>query len=798
MGALRRAGAVAATGTALALALAGSAAAVTISPNTTSDTYDATDHDCSLREAIGAANMNIASGNVTGECPAGGGGDDVVDMGSGHYSLSIPPQVADDNNLNGDLDVIDRLTLRGTGPANTSIDAHAIDRAIDLRFSTSLLTIEGVTVTGGKAPDGTAVTDPPIPGTGMAAGGAPGNPGADGGGIHAEGALVVRNSALSGNFAGAGSGGASAQGGPGATGGGAGGSGAGGHGGAGGAGGAIQSTAAVTIERSTISDNHSGAGGSGGNGTGGAGGDGDGTHAGGTGGLGGGAAGGAGGAGGAIEAFGPLTVTDSTIAGNATGGGGEGGVAIGGAGGPGVVNVQSGGHGGAANGGAAGAGGAGGAIDAGGTASLTRSTVSANSSGGGGLGGGALGGHGGAAGSMGGTGGVGGDGHGGGGGEGGTASGIDTAGPATLSDDTFDANAGGAGAHGGGAFGGHGGDGLNGSFGGAGGAGTGAFGGAGGGGALVTGAPASLGHLTVSANSSGSGATGGAGQGGPGGSGAVGGAHGAGLNGPDSGASRASAIVRESGTTTEANTIVASNANPSCFGVVSDGGHDIVFGDTSCPGSNVDPLLGALADNGGPTLTRAIAATSPARDAVPASGAGCSAADQRGTVRPQGPACDVGAFEIAVPQPPGPGPPGSDTVAPVFVSASVSPAVFAVGAQAASARATKHKKGTTFSYVLSEAAATVFTLERRTTGRRVGKRCRKRTRKNAGKRHCTRYVRAGRFAQVAAVGKNSKRFSGRIGKRALKPARYRARLVATDAARNSSKPRLLAFRVVRR
>ena len=60
--------------------------------------------------------------------------------------------------------------------------------------------------------------------------------------------------------------------------------------------------------------------------------------------------------------------------------------------------------------------------------------------------------------------------------------------------------------------------------------------------------------------------------------------------------------------------------------------------------SNTDPLLGPLADNGGPTLTHALLAGSPAIDtALPGA---CPATDQLGTVRPQGLGCDVGAFEL--------------------------------------------------------------------------------------------------------------------------------------------------------
>ena len=53
--------------------------------------------------------------------------------------------------------------------------------------------------------------------------------------------------------------------------------------------------------------------------------------------------------------------------------------------------------------------------------------------------------------------------------------------------------------------------------------------------------------------------------------------------------------------------------------------------------------LGTLANNGGPTLTHALEAGSPAIDA--ANGAACPATDQRGVARPQGSGCDIGAVE---------------------------------------------------------------------------------------------------------------------------------------------------------
>ena len=59
-----------------------------------------------------------------------------------------------------------------------------------------------------------------------------------------------------------------------------------------------------------------------------------------------------------------------------------------------------------------------------------------------------------------------------------------------------------------------------------------------------------------------------------------------------------------------------------------------------------DPLLGPLADHGGPTQTQALGAFSPAIDQVPLTS--CLSTDQRGFPRPDEigeSACDVGAYE---------------------------------------------------------------------------------------------------------------------------------------------------------
>jgi len=75
------------------------------------------------------------------------------------------------------------------------------------------------------------------------------------------------------------------------------------------------------------------------------------------------------------------------------------------------------------------------------------------------------------------------------------------------------------------------------------------------------------------------------------------------------------------------------------YNIVEDGSY--VTDPTSTSG---DPMLGPLADNGGPTMTHALLPGSPAIDAGDCNG-GEITEDQRGEPRPQGAACDVGAFE---------------------------------------------------------------------------------------------------------------------------------------------------------
>lgn len=119
------------------------------------------------------------------------------------------------------------------------------------------------------------------------------------------------------------------------------------------------------------------------------------------------------------------------------------------------------------------------------------------------------------------------------------------------------------------------------------------------------------------------------------------------------------------------NSIVNDGAGACIFPVTTLGGN--LDAGSSCVTTNAgngdlastDPMLGALASNGGPTMTMALLAGSPAIDRATS----CLdqqvtpqavTVDQRSTMRPQGPACDSGAFEL-------------DYVAPVTILGSHPP-----------------------------------------------------------------------------------------------------------------------------
>ena len=137
-----------------------------------------------------------------------------------------------------------------------------------------------------------------------------------------------------------------------------------------------------------------------------------------------------------------------------------------------------------------------------------------------------------------------------------------------------------------------------------------------------------------------------------------------------------------------------------------------------------------------------------------------------------------------------------DVTRPVISRVRARPRAFTAQAGALDL-AKRRKKGTKFSYRVSEPARVSFTIERPTVGRKVGRKCRRRTNANRGKRACTLYRRVGSFSQSGATGRNSKKFSGKLRSRALRAGRYRAMLRATDPAGNRSKRKSVRFRVIR-
>ena len=939
----------------LALALLPAAApAATLTVNTDADTV-ANDGTCSLREAITAANANAPSGAASGECAAGEAAPDVVAIRADEYVLSRAG-ANNDNNNTGDLDVTSDLTLAGEGAATTTIDADELDRVLHIVSGTVTvrgLTITGglarngtnglgqiSLVPGGNATGGTGsigqsgggiyntgtltVEDSRIVGNqagngglggsagggdanaaggagGDATGGSPGS-GGNGGGI-AGGPLTVIRTLVTGNVAGDGGDADDAFGGDGFTGaansnGGAAGDGTGATGGSGGNGGGIYvALEELTIRDSTITGNTAGLGGEGGPALGGRGGNGNGTGNGAAGGPGDAGNGGTGGAAGGVFFFAQaITISNTTIRDNTAGDGGPAGVGSGGDGGNGGGGGTgtTGGQGGIGLGGSGGGGGVAGGVGGLGNLNLIGSTVDGNVSGTGNDGATGNGGDGGNGGATNGDGGAGGAGPGGNGGIGGSAGGVFITGvDSVLENSTVHANGTGAGGAGGDGVGDDGGDATGTGFAGAGGNGNGGDGRDGGpGGGVASQSASTLRHVTVSENSTGDGGVLGEGNGGLSGLGDFA-PPGFVTDGVDGAVGPGGGIFGDSANLIA--TLAAGNTPGNCADAPNtpdDGGANLSFPDATCPGINGDPKLGPLADNGGPTFTRALAADSAALGQVPSP---CIDLDQRGLGRP-GAGCDIGAYELGNPvavtslatglsptgarllgavtpsrrattwffefgtstgygrrtpdmdagdgpnpvdvgadiagltaattyhfrlvasnrdgtsvgadqtftTPIAPTTGGGDTTRPSFVSALLDPTTFAVnprGAREIAVRSQKRRvrRGTTFRYQLSEPARVVFTIQRARSGRRVGGRCRARTKANRRRRKCTRFVRVGRFAQQATTtGTITKRFSGRIGRRSLKPGRHRAVLVATDAAGNKSTAKRLRFRIVRR
>ncbi len=120
-----------------------------ISVTTVDDQYGGINFGCSLREAIEAANTNTTFGG----CPAGAHPPavDVIYLPFGTYALDIAGK-NEDGNQSGDLDISEDLIIRGA-EIGTVIDAGGRDRIVDV-LSGASVTLENLTLTGGRSPDG--------------------------------------------------------------------------------------------------------------------------------------------------------------------------------------------------------------------------------------------------------------------------------------------------------------------------------------------------------------------------------------------------------------------------------------------------------------------------------------------------------------------------------------------------------------------------------------------------------------------------------------------------------------------
>jgi CSLREA domain-containing protein len=128
------------------------ASAETIITVTTTTDSITDDNQCSLREAIIAANTDSA----TGGCPAGSGAD-AIEFGS---SLSTPAVFTlsmvganEDNAASGDLDLSGVLIIQGTGADQIIIDGNGTDRVFEVRPGATII-LSDLTIRNGNPGSG--------------------------------------------------------------------------------------------------------------------------------------------------------------------------------------------------------------------------------------------------------------------------------------------------------------------------------------------------------------------------------------------------------------------------------------------------------------------------------------------------------------------------------------------------------------------------------------------------------------------------------------------------------------------
>jgi CSLREA domain-containing protein len=137
--------------------------ATTFTVTKTEDTNDGLcSHDCSLREAIIAANIAF--------------GPDTINIPSGIYTLTIAGQ-GEDSSATGDLDITGNLTIEGVGASLTVVNGNDIDRVFHI-LPNATVVISGTGIIGGMTPDADL-----------------------GGGIQNAGTLTLKNSIVDDNTA---------------------------------------------------------------------------------------------------------------------------------------------------------------------------------------------------------------------------------------------------------------------------------------------------------------------------------------------------------------------------------------------------------------------------------------------------------------------------------------------------------------------------------------------------------------------------------------------------------------------
>jgi len=146
-------------------------------------------------------------------------------------------------------------------------------------------------------------------------------------------------------------------------------------------------------------------------------------------------------------------------------------------------------------------------------------------------------------------------------------------------------------------------------------------------------------------------------------------------------------------------------------------------------------------------------------------------------------------------EPPKPAPAPISSIRPTISKLKLSKKRFRVGDKRTAVVAQKRNRrggkpvavGTTIRFTLSAAADVRISFERKAAGRRSGGRCVKPKPRLRSKKRCTRWIERGKALTRKGLSAGTQKiaFSGRIGRKALKPGAYRLTVVASTAGRSS-------------